>query len=201
MSIVSEIERIKNNISSAYSECNDKKATMPNIQNSENLPSTIASITGGANFEITNASYLFYTNYRLDYLHELCDLIDESCQMFYRTFSDCDELVEVPLLYLGSSDYIYNMFSNCPNITTIHGLADLGKAYWVGQNANYARYSLDLSVSTKLTYESLMTVINDLYDIKSKGCKAQQLILGDENLAKLTADEIGIATSKGWAVS
>ena len=47
MSIANEIERIKSNISSAYSECESKNATMPNILNSENLPSTIASITSG----------------------------------------------------------------------------------------------------------------------------------------------------------
>ena len=47
MSIVSEIERIKSNISNAYNECASKNATMPEIQNSENLPSTIASITTG----------------------------------------------------------------------------------------------------------------------------------------------------------
>ena len=48
MSIASEIERIKSNIASAYSECSSKNAMMPELQNSENLPSTIASIaTGG----------------------------------------------------------------------------------------------------------------------------------------------------------
>lgn len=47
MSITSEIQRIKDNIASAYNECNSKNATMPDIQNSENLPNTIATITTG----------------------------------------------------------------------------------------------------------------------------------------------------------
>lgn len=45
-----------------------------------------------------------------------------------------------------------------------------------------------------------MNVINNLYDIKSKGVKTQTLQLGDTNKAKLTAEEIAIATNKGWNV-
>ena len=46
-----------------------------------------------------------------------------------------------------------------------------------------------------------MNVINNLYDIKTKGCKVQDLRLGATNLAKLTAEEIQIATDKGFNVS
>jgi len=46
-----------------------------------------------------------------------------------------------------------------------------------------------------------MNVINNLYDIATKGCNTQQLVLGSTNIAKLTAEEIAIATNKGWTVS
>ena len=46
-----------------------------------------------------------------------------------------------------------------------------------------------------------MNVINNLYDIKAKGCKAQQLILGSTNISKLSAEEIAIATDKGFSIS
>jgi hypothetical protein len=46
-----------------------------------------------------------------------------------------------------------------------------------------------------------MNVINNLYDIASAGIKTQRLVLGADNMAKLTADEIAIATNKGWTVS
>jgi hypothetical protein len=64
-----------------------------------------------------------------------------------------------------------------------------------------ASYKLDLSTCTNLTHDSLMNVINKLYDIKGKGCKNQALVLGTTNLAKLTSTEIEIATAKGWNVS
>ena len=46
-----------------------------------------------------------------------------------------------------------------------------------------------------------MNIINNLYDIKTKGCNTQKLILGTTNLHKLTSEEIAIATSRGWTVS
>ena len=46
-----------------------------------------------------------------------------------------------------------------------------------------------------------MNVINNLYDIATKGCKSQSLQLGSDNLAKLTEEEIAIAINKGWTVS
>ena len=47
MSIESEITRINTNIASAYTEAEAKGATMPASENSENLASTFATITGG----------------------------------------------------------------------------------------------------------------------------------------------------------
>ena len=46
-----------------------------------------------------------------------------------------------------------------------------------------------------------MNIINNLYDIKTKGCNPQGLVLGSINLAKLTSEEIAIATNKGFNVS
>ena len=47
MTIASEIQRIKNNIADAYSACEDKGATLPANQNSDNLSSTINNLQMG----------------------------------------------------------------------------------------------------------------------------------------------------------
>ena len=44
MTIASEIQRIKTNIANAYTSCNNKGATMPTTQNSNNLASCVNSI-------------------------------------------------------------------------------------------------------------------------------------------------------------
>lgn len=48
MSIETEIIRIKNNIANAYVKAGEKGATLPTVQNSENLASTIESIEQGS---------------------------------------------------------------------------------------------------------------------------------------------------------
>ena len=53
MSITSEITRIKTNISNAYTELKNKNATIPSVENSEGLASSIASIQTGGGEPIT----------------------------------------------------------------------------------------------------------------------------------------------------
>jgi hypothetical protein len=67
---------------------------------------------------------------------------------------------------------------------------------------------LNLSTCTALTHDSLINVINGLYDLNLTYDVAnggtlytQTLNLGSTNKAKLTAEEIAIATAKGWTVS
>lgn len=116
-------------------------------------------------------------------------------------FEGCTSLVTVPILDMSSNTWISGMFYNCTALTNLGGLANYGAALSTEAYANTPDYILDLSASVNLTTDSLMNVINNLYDIKTKGVKAQQLILGSTNLAKLTSDEIAIATNKGWTVS
>ena len=115
-------------------------------------------------------------------------------------FNTCMQLKVVPLLNLGKCTNASNMFSRCQRLQTLGGFKDLGKAYLTTNSANYGDYKLDLSASSSITYESLMNVINNLYDIASAGVQPQQLVIGSTNLAKLTEEEIAIAQTKGWTV-
>ena len=121
--------------------------------------------------------------------------------IMHNMFTNCKNLISIPQLDTSNVAGVSSMFSNCTSLTTLGGFQNLGMAYDTNQDANYRSYRLDLSVCKKLTHDSLMNVINGLYDIKTKGCNSQQLILGSTNLAKLTAEEIAIATNKGWTVS
>lgn len=84
--------------------------------------------------------------------------------------------------------------------------AGLGKGF-TQKTANYAAYTLNLS-PTKLNAESIVGVINGLYDLNLTYDVAnggtlytQKLYLGNTLKAKLTPEEIAIATNKGWTVS
>jgi hypothetical protein len=91
--------------------------------------------------------------------------------------------------------------SSSSTLKNLGGFLNLGKNYSVTASSNVESYRLQLNTQIGLTHESLMNVINKLYDIATKGCNTQTLWLGSTNLAKLTAEEIAIATNKGWSVS
>ena len=148
--------------------------------------------------KLTSAMQMFYSS---NYLKYVQDFNTSNVTTMYAMFHFCSNLVTVPKLNASKVVVIANIFANCNNLTNLGGLENLGQAYDTTKSANYSSYTLYLSTSNKLTHDSLMNVINNLYDIKTKGCNPQSLILGSTNLAKLTAEEIAIATEKGWNVS
>ena len=113
-----------------------------------------------------------------------------------------DSFENIALLDFSKAKNIANVLKpNSSNLKNIGGFKDLGKAYKTAQSANYYAYTLNLSGCNNLTHDSLMNVINNLYDIATAGVQPQQLQLGSTNLAKLTDEEKAIATNKGWSIS
>ena len=76
------------------------------------------------------------------------------------------------------------------------GFRNLGKASTVSNtNTNYF-----LDMAPNLTYESVMNVINLLYDRAAAGLSVLTLKLHPNHLAMLSEDDIAIATNKGWTL-
>lgn len=115
-------------------------------------------------------------------------------------FNECIALEEICELNCQNTKNVQGMFYNNSSLKTLGGLKELGKAY-TGSSVNYTAYNLNLTMSSNLTKQSLLNVINGLYDLAGHGKPAQGLFIGDVNLAKLTAEEVAIATNKGWNVS
>ena len=152
--------------------------------------------------DTSKGKYLAAMFTRCSSLKQIPLLNTKSCIHINGMFEGCTSLETVPILDASNVDDISKIFKDCPSLVMLGGLKNLGmnysSAYYI--HANKREYTLDLSYSPLLTHDSLMNVINNLYDIKSKGVKTQTLQLGDTNKAKLTAEEIAIATNKGWDV-
>lgn len=152
--------------------------------------------------DTSKGKYLAAMFTRCSSLKQIPLLNTKSCIHINGMFEGCTSLETVPILDASNVDDISKIFKDCPSLVMLGGLKNLGmnysSAYYI--HANKREYTLDLSYSPLLTHDSLMNVINNLYDIKSKGVKPQTLQLGDTNKAKLTAEEIAIATNKGWNV-
>lgn len=141
----------------------------------------------------------FFNGYR--YIKSIPEINTSKGENFYQFCANCYALEDIPKLDFSKCANCGNMMYSCPQLINIGGFENLGMGFSINDTANLWTHDVDVSGSPRLTYDSLMNLINNLYDIASKGCKTQKLKLGATNLAKLSEEEIAIATNKGWSVS
>ena len=140
----------------------------------------------------TDASYIFY-DCKIDGFTQIdTSIVTRMDSIFYA--ASCEN---IPELDASKVNYIQGAFINCTKLENFGGLLNLGQAY--PSTTIQERYALNLATSNNLTHDSLMNVLNKLYDISNK--RTQIINLGNTNKAKLTAEEIAIATNKGWTVN
>lgn len=285
MSITSEIQRINTNIANAYTELENKGATIPTDKNSNNLASTITTITGGGGgvdldeyfkttitkgtssktgvidliknlpsaltISGTSAEYLFNNCTSLEkivtidfsnvtsmkYCFNQCSKLTKlptinsgKVTTFEYAFSNCTILtnfpeidtsagktfsymfqrsgiVDLPLLDMSNANVLSNMLAYCSALVNVGGFKDLGKGF-INPTTGLNIYTLNMASATNLTHDSIMNIINNLYDLNLTYDVAnggtlytQKAVIGTSNVAKLTSDEILIATNKGWILS
>ena len=147
--------------------------------------------------KVTTMSMMFYNSG----ITTIPELNTSNVTSVYNMFYSCSGLITIPKLNFEKVTNVSGFLTGAESVVNIGGFENLGKAYLTNKSANYSNYGLVLTNCSKLTHDSLMNIINNLYDIKTKGCQAQRLQLGPTNLAKLTAEEIQIATDKGFNVS
>lgn len=127
-----------------------------------------------------------------------------------RMFEGCKNISELDLSSFDFSKVtnIQYIFNSCTNLLTIHSFKNFGKAF-TSKTTNLSVYTISFNTNSNISHESLVDVItNGLYDLNLTYDVAnggtlypQKLQLGSTNLAKLSPEEIAIATNKGWAVS
>ena len=167
---------------------------------------------------VTNMSYMFnecrYLNYvspfntsnvtDMSYMFGYCILLGSIPQLdtskvtnMSNMFSNCTYLESIPQLDTSNVTDMSNFFgySTINTLTDLGGFKDLGK-----QSSMYGTSSRFLDSAPNLTHESLMNVINNLYDRKSNGLSTLTISFGTTNLNKLTDEEKSIAVNKGWTL-
>ena len=90
------------------------------------------------------------------------------------------------------------MFQYCSNLTDFGGWKNLGMQETVETLSGIVTSVRDIN---NLSYRSLMNIINNLYDRTSAGYSVLAISFGNNNLSKLSDEEIAIATNKGWTLS
>ena len=124
-------------------------------------------------------------------------------------FFNCSKIVGIDVGNCDASKVrsLLSFFKRCYKLTNLKFFKNFGKGY-TSKTTNNSSYKIDFSDSKELTHESLQSVKDGLYDLNLTYDVAnggtlytQQLIVGSENVAKYTAEEIAEITAKGWTVS
>lgn len=139
---------------------------------------------------VETLQYAFYGNANLELL-DLTGWDTSNCTNISGFLYGCQKLVEVKgVLNFINVDSLANFFGGSASLSA----KSLEKIYI--KNLNRTGFNLTFAIA--LTHESLMFLINNLVPTQS----IKRLTLGPTNLAKLTKEEIAIATDeKGWTLS
>lgn len=133
-----------------------------------------------------NNSGYYYTFHSCDMLEEIEDIGLMPQYTYSYTFNSCIKLHTIAKIGADENTRFASTFDYCYELQnlTIDGV--------IGQNGFNVRWS------TKLTHDSLMSIINAL---QTKTSGTWTVTLGSTNLAKLTDAEKAIATQKGWTLA
>ena len=122
-------------------------------------------------------------------------LVTSNVTSMIRMFYGCTSLESLPILDCSkvnsNKGFFGSTFSNdFLNLTYLGGFKGL-KIDWKDGNG--------LNKCPNLTVDSLMNVINNLYDFVGNGSTTTRTLeLGTTNLNKLTDEQKAVATNKGW---
>lgn len=141
---------------------------------------------------VIDMSNMFQNCYRIKNIPQLdTSNVSDATAMF----QNCSSLQSIPLLDFGNVTSVSYMFGY-GKITT---LTDLGgfKNLKINWNDVYGLINLP-----NLTYQSVMNVINNLYDFRGNGdtTTTRTIQFSSESKSLLSDADIAIATNKGWII-
>ena len=103
------------------------------------------------------------------------------------TFSNCTDLISIPLLNLSGATNCEGMFFGCEKLRYLGGF-------------NGLKVDLSLAESPLLARSSLLNILNNLADVSELGTNPT-LTLAADSYNILTEDKIAIGTNKGWTIT
>ena len=167
-----------------------------NVTSMSSMFNGCSSLTTIPLLDTTNVTSMYQMFYNCSSLTTIPLLDTTNVTSMYEMFRGCSKLESLPLLDFGSVVNINYLFgySNITTLTTLGGFKNL-KINW---SDNYGLYRLP-----NLTYQSVMNVINNLYDFRANGdtTTTRTLKLNANSLALLSDTDKEIATNKGWILS
>ena len=186
-----------------------------NVTNMTSMFSNCSSLTslelsGFDTLNVTNMTSMFYGCNKLTFL-ELSEFDTSNVTNMGSMFYSCNKLTSLDLSGFNTSNVtnMDSMFYNCSGLTSLDlsgfdtsNVTNMGSMFRGCSKLTSLDSMQNISVALILSYTildatSLLDVINNLATVAT----SQTLTLGSTLLAKLTEDQIAIATNKGWTVA
>ena len=156
---------------------------------------------------VTNMEYIFS---KCSSLPSIPQIDTSKLTSMYAMFDACSSLTTIPQINTTNVTNMEYMFNGCRSLTSIPLLdsTNVTSMEYIFSGCKSLKYlggfkNLSISVTSyfleqcpKITVESLMNVINNLATVSGKS-----LSFGSTNLNKLTAEQIAVATAKGWTLT
>lgn len=183
----------------AFERCSNITDTS-NLQNWDFMNATSLGYMFSGCSNITEIPPLQNTGsvYDISYMFSECYILEAAPEMDWGSvvqinspFDYCNSLRSIPLYDAKNVSYMDGLGNGLDNLTDIGGFKDLGK------HMDFSCYNF-LNTAPNLTHESLMNVIDNLYDRRSAGYYDVDINFGDMNLEKLADEEKTIAINKGY---
>ena len=113
----------------------------------------------------------------------------------WQMFMNCENLEAIKVVFDCSKvNNVYQMFYGCTKLYNVYGFMNLGQSEEF-YDAGF------ISDCNSLSKYSVRNIFNNLYDRASAGYSVVTIYLHPDVYAKLTDDDIAIATNKGWGVA
>ena len=209
------------NMSAMFSGCSSlitvPKFDTTNVTTLESMFNGCSSLTDVPLFDTTNVTNISRMFFGCSSLTDvpLFDTTNVTSTMYM--FENCSSLITVPKFDTTNVTTMYDMFYQANNIVSLPEfeagkvtnigyfctspkLTDFGGLKELGKTANLNTQTA-FSYCSNLTRESMLNIFNNLYDRASAGYSTITLKFHLDVLNILSADDIAIATNKGWIIS
>ena len=212
-----------NNMTKMFSEC-WALTTIPQLDTSKvttmsHMFEKCTSLTTIPQLNTSKVEDMMYMFWKCTSLTSIPQLVTSNVYEMRYMFRGCSSLTTIPQLDTSRMQHIYGMFMECSGLKSLplldfSNVGDTRELFDIPSSSNEQPYpdltdlggfknlkvSLNLSGMPNLTVQSLMNVINNLYN-KKGAASTPTLTLGTTNLNKLTAEQKAVATNKGWVLA
>ena len=196
----------------------DSNIDTSNVKNVSHLFNECNLLCRFNEMDFSNVNNMRYAFYDCQSLISIPQLDTSNVTFFNFCFTDCKSLVSIPQLDTSNAKEVSFMFNSCTSLTSIP-LLDFGNVNDISAMFGYSdiktltdlggfknlkiNFTYGLNLLPNLTVQSLMNVINNLYDFRANGdsTTTRTLQLGTTNLNKLTDEQKAVAVNKGWSLT